>query len=65
MADHPAPDGRPAIDSALTTEVLLICGLPGAGKSTLLKGWLAGRPDTERWALVEDEPKEGGGVVPC
>lgn len=52
MADHPAPDGRPAIDSALTTEVLLICGLPGAGKSTLLKGWLAGRPDTERWALM-------------
>jgi len=32
--------------------VLLICGLPGAGKSTLLKGWLAGRPDTERWALM-------------
>jgi G3E family GTPase len=32
--------------------VLLICGLPGAGKSTLLKGWLAARPDTERWALM-------------
>jgi len=52
MVDHPAPDGPPAIAPASTTEVLLICGLPGAGKSTLLKGWLAGRPDTERWALM-------------
>lgn len=32
--------------------MLLVCGLPGAGKSTLLKGWLAERPDTERWALM-------------
>jgi G3E family GTPase len=32
--------------------VLLVCGLPGAGKSTLRNGWLAERPDTERWALM-------------
>jgi hypothetical protein len=42
--------------------VHLITGLAGAGKSTLLRGWLATRPEGERWAVLVDGLPDSLGV---
>jgi G3E family GTPase len=45
-----APQG-----AAAPVPTLLLTGFLGAGKTTLLRGWLAGRPAGERWAVLVNE----------